>query len=409
MEILPIIYLAYMFVSIYMLSFFLLIYFSNRKTIFSYPKADKNYSISFLVPAYNEEKTLADTIKHIFETGYENIKEVIIINDTSKDNTLEIAKKLAKKYSKIKILNNLKNLGKAGSLNRALKIAKGELVAVVDADSYPAKDSIKKMIGFFSDSKVGAVTCPVVVRNPKSFFARLQAIEYKVIAFSRKLLDYVDAIYVTPGPLAIYRKKALEGIGGFDANNLTEDIEATWHLTYAGWERRMCLDTMVSTTAPKKLKSWFIQRRRWNLGGLQCLYKYRKYLGKKGMLGWFIMPFFILNTFLGLVGLGIFSYLFGSRIISKFLLTKYSLLVGTPIVTFEGFYLTPSVLNYLGIVLFICGLIYTLVILSILKEKILTKENILNIPFYMTIYLMVYPFIMINAIWHAIKGKRQWR
>jgi len=279
----------------------------------------------------------------------------------------------------------------------------------VDADSYPAQGSIDKMIGFFNDPKVGAVTCPVVVRNRKKFFEKLQAIEYKVIAFSRKLLDYVDSIYVTPGPLAIYRKKALYEINGFDTQNLTEDIEATWNLTAKGWERRMSLATEVSSTVPDKLKAWFVQRRRWNIGGLQCIYKHRKALTKKGMLGWFIIPFFILNTFLGLLGLSIFFYLLTTRIISNYLLTKYSINAQTPVIVLNDFYITPSILNYLGIILFVLGFAFTIITLIILKEKIIKKENILNIPFYMTVYLILYPFIMLNAIWHLIKGKRIWR
>ncbi len=408
-EILPYVYLTYMFISLYMLSFFLLIYIRNRKTFFKYPHPEKQYTISFLVPAFNESATLRDTIEHILNTGYKNILEIIIINDKSSDDTLKIAKELEIKYSIVKVLDNPENLGKAGSLNRGLAIAQGELVSVVDADSYPAQGSIDKMIGFFNDPKVGAVTCPVVVRNRKKFFEKLQAIEYKVIAFSRKLLDYVDSIYVTPGPLAIYRKKALYEINGFDTQNLTEDIEATWNLTAKGWERRMSLATEVSSTVPDKLKAWFVQRRRWNIGGLQCIYKHRKALTKKGMLGWFIIPFFILNTFLGLLGLSIFFYLLTTRIISNYLLTKYSINAQTPVIVLNDFYITPSILNYLGIILFVLGFAFTIITLIILKEKIIKKENILNIPFYMTVYLILYPFIMLNAIWHLIKGKRIWR
>ena len=190
---------------------------------------------------------------------------------------------------------------------------------------------------------------------------------------------------------------------------MTEDIEATWHLTHAGWDRRMCLSTEVTTTVPKKLKGWFVQRRRWNIGGLQCIYKYRKSLGKKGMLGWFILPFFIFSTFLGLLGLGIFAYLLTRRIIANFLRIKFSIMVGTPILTLNEFHITPSILNYLGVILFIFGFIFTLVVLLILNEKIMKRENFLNIPFYMTIYLMAYPVIILNAIFHIIRGKRIWR
>jgi len=406
MPILPYIYLGYMFISLYFLAMFLLIYLKNRKEIFNYPKAKKNYSVSFLVPAYNESKTIGDTLKHVFNIDY-NILEVIVVNDKSSDNTLEVAKKLESLYPNLKVINNKENLGKAGSLNKALKIAKGELVIVVDAD----RDSIRKMVGFFNNEKVGAVTCPVIARNTNKFIEKLQAIEYKMIGLTRKLLDYVDAIYVTPGPLAVYRREALCEIGGFDEKNMTEDIEVTWHLTYSGWQRRMCLPTGVSSTVPNRFMAWFRQRRRWNVGGLQCINKYKKSLfdSKKGMLGFFIIPFFVLSTFLGLLGLSIFFYLVTRRLISNFLRTRYSIIAETPLLTLEDFYVTPTILNYLGVALFVLGLIFLFLVFAILKEKILKKENILNIPFYMIVYIAFYPFIMLTAIVHAIRGKRVWR
>src|SRR3989344_2177998 len=171
----------------------------------------------------------------------------------------------------------------------------------------------------------------------------------------------------------------------------------------------MCLDASVSSTVPQTIKPWFKQRRRWNVGGLQSIYKYRKSIGRQGMLGAFIIPFFIIGLFLGLIGLSIFFYLLIRNTISRYLLTVYSIETNTPILTIENFYITPSFLNYLGIILFLFGLIFTLIMLSILNEKILKKENILTIPFYMIVYLTVYPFIMITAIWHAFRGKRIWR
>jgi len=410
MDFLPYVYLGYMFISLYMLSMFLIIYLKNKKDIFSYPKAKKKYTMSFLVPAYNEANTLADTLKHIFAIDYP-IFEVIVINDCSKDNSKDILKKLSRKYKELKIINHTKNIGKAGSLNDALKIAKGELIAVVDADSYPDSDSIRKMAGFFNDEKVGGVSVPVVARNKNKFIEKLQGIEYKMIGLTRKLLDYVDSIYVTPGPLALYRKSALDDVGGFDENNMTEDIEITWHLTHNSWKRRMCLATSVSSTVPDKIKGWFKQRRRWNVGGLQCISKYKNSLFdlKKGMLGFFIIPFFIISTFLGLLGLSIFFYLITKRLISQYLFTKYSIIANTPLLTLNDFYITPSILNYLGVALFILGLIFLFIVFAVLKERIFKKENILHIPFYMIIYMAFYPFIMIAAIIHMIKGKRVWR
>lgn len=399
-----------MFISTYFLSLFLILFFKNRKTLFNYPQPKKQYTVSFVIPAYNEERTIAETIKSIFDSDYKGIIEVIVVNDGSTDNTKSIVESLMKKYPKLKLINNKINLGNAAkSQNVGLKYAKGEIIAVVDADSYPSINSVSKMIGFFNDEEVGAVTCPSRAKNRSKFIEKLQAIEYNIIAFTRKLLDYVDAIYVTPGTLALYRKKALDDIGGFDENNLTQDIEATWNLTFHNWKRRMCLDTYVSTTVPTKFKAWFVQRKRWNIGGLQCIKKYKNYLFQKGMLGLFIIPFFILSTFLGLLGLSIFTYLVIVRFTKQYLMLRFAFLANTASVTLEQFYFTPSVLNYLGIVLFIFGTIFTLLILYALKDIELKKQSFFNILFYMIIYVAVYPFIMINSISDLVRKKAKWR
>jgi cellulose synthase/poly-beta-1,6-N-acetylglucosamine synthase-like glycosyltransferase len=407
MEILPIIYLGYIFIAIYLLSLYVLIYFKNRKNLFSYPKTQKKYSVSVLIPAWNEEKTIKKTIESIFNIDYE-IKELIVLNDGSTDKTRKIVEELQKKYSNLKLINK-ENSSKGDSLNQGIKVAKGELVVVVDADSYPAKDSFRKLVGFFDDEKVGAATCVFIPRNNNTFFEKLQDTEYHVIAFTRKLMGYVDAIYVTPGPLAMYRKTALQKIGGFDKNNLTEDIEIAWSLTGAGYKREMCLDTYATTTVPKTLKPWYRQRRRWNVGGLQCISKYKNSFFKKGMLGAFILPFFTIQLFLGVLGLGVFLYVNLRRIISNYLLAAYSVHAGVPVLTMNNLLITPSFLNYLGVLLFIVGFAFTIIVLSIMKSKVLKKRNIFNLLFYFLIYLSVYPIIMISAAYNFIKKNYRWR
>ena len=251
-----------MFIAIYFLFLYFLLYINNKKILFS-SKISKKYSVSVLVPAWNEEKTIEDTIKAILDVDYP-IKEIIILNDGSTDKTKEIVQRLQKKYSKLKLVNK-ENTGKGDSLNVGIKMAKGELIAVIDADSYPAKDSFGKLAGFFNDEKVGAATCIITPRNTGKFFEKLQDIEYRVIAFTRKLLEYVDAIYVVPGPLAMYRTSALRKIGGFDPENMTEDIEIIWHLAQAGYKREMSLLAYSTTTVPIKFKIWWGQRIRWGV------------------------------------------------------------------------------------------------------------------------------------------------
>jgi cellulose synthase/poly-beta-1,6-N-acetylglucosamine synthase-like glycosyltransferase len=398
-----------MFVSIYFLLLFIFLYLHNKKNLFAYPELKKNYSVSFVIPAYNEGETIGDTIEHVFNIDYKNIKEVIVVNDCSTDNTREVVENLQKKYSKLILVNNPKNLGNAGrSKNAGLKFATGDVIAFVDADSYPAKDSLKKMLGYFQDEKVGAVTCPILVRDANKFFEKIQDIEYRVIAFTRKLLGYTGGIYVTPGPLALYRKEAIVGTSGFDGDNMTEDIEITWHLIKNGWEREMCLSTHVSTTVPQKFSDWYKQRRRWTIGGIQCMAKYKHEIFKRGMLGMFVLPFFILQFFLGVVGLGILFYVCGTNIISNYLFTKYSIVADVPLLTMNQIHITPSFLNYFGIVLFLVSLFFTFTSLSIMKKTMMKKNNIFDVLFFAVIYLMVYPFITLIAIYKYFKRETTW-
>jgi len=407
MQILPIIYFAYMFVSFYFLILILLLYFKNKNSLFESPKMTKEYTISILIPAYNEEKTIADTINAVYNIDYNNIIEIIAINDGSKDNTLNVIKSLASKYKNLKIFDK-PNSGKADSLNKALKFCHGELIVVVDADSYPSKDSFKKMVGYFDDKQVGAVTAACIPRNRTTFLEKLQVIEYKVIAFTRKILEYVDGIYVVPGTGGMYRAEAIKK-AGFDIHNITEDIEATWHLVHDGWKIRMCLATSVHTEVPNKIKPWYNQRRRWALGGLQCLNKYKDIIFRKGMLGYFIVPFFALGLFLGLIGMIIFSYLLLRRTITSYLIAKYSISVSSPILTMNSLYITPSVLNYFGLVLFFLFLLFTFFVLAIMKDRLFEKQSFFNLLFYMTIYLLSYPIILIVACRHYLGKKMIWR
>jgi len=410
MEFLPIIYFIYMFISFYFLILSLILFFRNKKDVFSYPEIKKEYSLSIVVPAYNEEDTIEDTLKHIFNLDYKNIVEVLVVNDGSTDNTLEILKRLLPLYKdKLKILNK-KNSGKADSMNKALKFVKGDLVAIIDADSYPARDSLKKIIGYFEDSKVGAVTSTCVPRNANTFLEKLQVIEYKVIAFTRKLLEYIDSIYVATGTLTVYRKQALLDIGGFDTKNLTEDIEATWHLIHNGWKIKMSFTAIVTTTVPNKIKPWYRQRRRWGVGGLQCLNKYKSsFMKKKAMLGYFIIPFFGLGLILGLVGMLIFLYVFLKNLLSKYLILGYRVEAGVSLLTLRDVYITPSILNYFGVILFLLFLFFTLFVLSVMKDNVLKKQNAFHFFYYMTVYLMIYPIVTITAIWHYLRGKQVWR
>ena len=130
---------------------------------------------------------------------------------------------------------------------------------------------------------------------------------------------------------------------------------------------------------------------------------------EKGSFGMFIIPLFIFQFFLGIVGLGVFIYVFFHNIISNYLFVKYSIPVGSPLLTMNDLYITPSFLNYLGVVLFVIGFLFTLLVLSIMKKVIFQKQGFFSLIFYSVFYLMVYPVIALYSIYKYFKGGYTWR
>lgn len=408
MEILTGIYFFYMFISVYFLTLTIILYFQNKHRLFSHPPITKEYSLTVIIPAWNEQDSIKATIEHVFSTDYNGLKRVIVVNDGSTDNTLKLAQSLTKKYKNLLVLDK-KNSGKADSVNYAIKFANTDLVSVIDADSFPEKSAFSKMIGYFDDLEVGAVTATCTPKNRKTFLEKMQTIEYKVIAFTRKLLEYIESIYVAPGSLSIYRRKALKEIGGFDRKNITEDIESTWHILSVGWKVRMSLSAHVYTRVPHTIKAWFRQRTRWALGGLQVLDKYKKFIFRNGIFGYFVVPFFAFGFILGLVGIGLALYMILKRVIFQYLFLDLGIGTGVDFFRTQDLLFAPSILNYFGIVLFILFFFFTIFVLAIMEDQMMEKQSFFNLLFYMTVYLLVYPIVTISSIYRWIKRDHKWR
>jgi len=105
--------------------------------------------ISIIIPAYNEEKVIARTIESTMEIDYPH-KEIIVVDDGSKDNTLLIAKRY--QSDMVKVLHK-ENGGKASALNYGLTFARGEYIAVLDADTIAGKNSLKEVAKIFADNE----------------------------------------------------------------------------------------------------------------------------------------------------------------------------------------------------------------------------------------------------------------
>ena len=126
------------------------------------------------------------------------------------------------------------------------------------------------------------------------------------------------------------------------------------------------------------------------------------------MLGWFIVPYFATTLFLGLLGLGVFFYLIVRNLISNYIFARYSIMANTPIITLDEFYITVTVLNFLGAALFVLGILFSIFGLRSVRPKGVNIYSPLILATYLIIYLTVYPIILIGSIVRIIKGDYGW-
>jgi poly-beta-1,6-N-acetyl-D-glucosamine synthase len=410
MEFLTILYLTYTFIAFYFLFIHLLTYVQNKKQVYETFIPNKERSLSIIIPCFNAEGNIAKTIQAHLDSDYKSLEKIIVVDDCSTDNSAQIVKELEKKHKRVMYVKTPKNTGNAaGAKNYGSKFVKTKLIGFSDDDSIPKKNATSRMVGFFNDKQVGAVTSRVLIKGKQNFLTRSQSIEYKVIAFTRKLLGFLDSIYVTNGPLSIYRKKAFDQVKGFDIKNLTEDIEITWHFVAKGWKVHMAIPAIVYTFPPTTIRTWFHQRIRWNVGGIQTVAKYRAKMMKCGMLGLFILPYFMFSWFLGITGLFFLTYRFTQTIITKFLVAKYSVAAEVAILTMNDFALNPSILFFFGMFLFSLGLIYTITALAYSKESgRLIGHRIRDIFIYSIFYLIMYPPLLIWSFYKYLRGYNTW-
>jgi len=248
--------------------------------------------VSIMIPAYNEEKTIRKTIESVLSLDYpKNLLDVIVINDCSKDGTRKIAEEFAGRGD-IRLLNNEPNRGKAYSLNRALKICRGEFAACIDADSIVEAPIVRKLLPYFYDETVGSVTPALKVWRKESLLERVQYAEYILNIFLRKMLSFLDSIHVTPGVFSMYRLSVLKEVGGFDEDNLTEDMEMALKIHEHGYKIESNLDAMSYTMCPTKWGELYRQRLRWYRGAIENMAKYKHMLfnPEYGNLGMFFLP-----------------------------------------------------------------------------------------------------------------------
>ncbi|MGC8851281.1 MAG: glycosyltransferase [Candidatus Micrarchaeia archaeon] len=274
-----------------------------RKPLKKYPL------VSVVFPVHNAADSIARAVECARKSVYPGEIELIAVDDASTDSSPSVLAGL----KGVRVLTMKKNVGKAAALNRGAKIARGSVVVFVDADSYLTPHALRHAVeALYSADDVGAATCFIQVHEPKNLLQKLQQIEYYTgFGFSAISSYLLDAIFVTPGPTTVFKKKVFDELGGFDEQNITEDLEMAWRLRRKGYKIAYSRDAVVFTDVPSKLNDLYRQRLRWYRGKLYNIRKYKDMLFNPayGNFGVFMLPFSFTAEISGVVLSFSFAYL----------------------------------------------------------------------------------------------------
>ena len=263
-----------------------------RRTVHSSKARAFRPAVVVLIPAYNEEKVIARTIKSVLHSNYPNLR-IIVVDDGSKDATYRIAcTEFATEIEQGKLVVLTKpNSGKAEALNYALRHVTEEYYMGIDADTVIARDAISRLIPHFADSDVGAVAGNAKVGNRVNIWTRWQALEYITSQnFERRALNVFGAVTVVPGAIGAWRVAAVRKAGGYHPNTVAEDADLTMNLLEQGFKVVYEDRALAFTEAPMNARGLMRQRFRWSFGILQAVWKHRGAFGRRGALGWIALP-----------------------------------------------------------------------------------------------------------------------
>jgi len=317
----------------------------NKITRLNYP------TVSFVVPAYNEETNVARCISSIFKCAekYGGLCEIIVVDDGSNDYTYEIAWSTIefnrRQYPKIraKVVRHSANLGKVEAIRVGVSRALGSIVAVVDADSWWLPDTLLKLVDYMLLNGKKAVTGYVhpsdgdAELNP---YVVLQQLEYSQgLGVARSAQSLGNNVLVVSGAIGLYDADVLRRILNEKCiRSVTEDFEITLEMHKRGAEVGYVNVAKSSTVAPASFNVLWSQRLRWFTGWLHnTLSIHRNLLFRRAwltLLLWYCYIFEYGGALIDLTALFAFPFLFWFApdrilfLLNLLIFVPYSLLIG---------------------------------------------------------------------------------
>ena len=231
--------------------------------------------VAVIVPAYNEEKVIVQTITSLLASTYRGTWEILVVDDGSRDKTYECARRAFDGEPRIRIFRT-PNGGKPAALNFALRHTRAPIVVTLDADTIFRADTISNLVRHFADGRVGAVAGNAKVGNRVNVLTRWQALEYVTCQnLDRRAFNLLNCIIVVPGSVGAWRKDLIEELGGFNLTTLAEDADLTIAIGKAGNKVVYDEEAIGLTEAPDTVRTLVRQRYRWMFGTAQAAWRHR--------------------------------------------------------------------------------------------------------------------------------------
>jgi len=261
------------------------------------PKDNPDYQplVTVLIPAYNEESVIVDTVGAALAADYPRL-EVLVVDDGSADRTSELVLENFGRNRRVRLLSQ-SNRGKPAALNHGLSEASGEIIVSIDADTIVDVEAIPRLVRHFADPRVAAVAGNVKVMNRNRWITRWQALEYITSQnLEKRAFDLLNCIPVVPGAIGAWRADVLRDSGGFSGDTVAEDTDLTLTIRRNGWKILYDEDAIGRTEVPETIDALIRQRFRWTYGTLQAVWKHRDTTGnpRYGTLGWVAIPNIVL-------------------------------------------------------------------------------------------------------------------
>ena len=232
--------------------------------------------ITVQLPLFNEMYVVERLLKAVTEIEYPRERLEIQVLDDSTDETQKLAEATVESYRRegfdISYIHRTDRTGfKAGALENGLKTAKGEMVAIFDADFVPKPDCLKKLVHFFTDPLVGCAQMRWShINGSYNLLTRLQTIMLDGhFVVEQTVRNRTGGFFNFNGTAGIWRRRAIEMSGGWQHDTLTEDTDLSFRAQLMGWRFVYLLDEDAPAEIPVEINAFKAQQRRWAKGVMQ--------------------------------------------------------------------------------------------------------------------------------------------